>query len=115
MFAYQKFFITDTDHFLPSKFPQLEASIQQIVKQLASEPAIKTEMLLSFVKDHRISSKQVNDYPGLAGLISTQSLPLQIMEALFEAGRKNSVFTTELEEYIRMCFAIINPKEILTN
>jgi hypothetical protein len=105
--AYQKFSITDKDHFNPSNFPQLETSIQKVVEQLAAEPAVKIEMLLSFVKDHCINSKQVKDHPELADLISTQSLPLQVMEALFEAGKKNPVFVMELEEYIRSCFGAV--------
>ena len=111
MLSYQKFSIKDTDHFMPSEYPQLEASIQQVVDQLAAEPVIKIEMILSFVKDHCINSKQVSEYPGLASLISTGSLTLQVMETLFEACKKNPVFKTELEQYIRSRFAITNPQQ----
>jgi hypothetical protein len=101
VFSYQIFSVTDTEHFVPAKFPQLEASIQKLVEKLAGEPVIKIEMVLSFVRDHRINSEQVKNYPKLADLIATRSLPLQMMEALFEAGRNNSVFKTELEEHIK--------------
>jgi hypothetical protein len=111
MFIYQKFSISATAHFVPSEFPQLEASIQQVIKQLAEEPVIKVDMVLSFVKDHSINSTQVKANPGLAGLISTKSLPLQLMEALFEAGRNNRVFMQELEEYIRSRFATTDPNK----
>jgi len=110
MLSYQKFSIRDSDHFDPSKFPQLIASIQQTLEQLDAEPAVKIEMLISFVKNHCISSKQVKDYPALAGRISTGSLPLQLMETLFEAARKNSVFKTGLEQYIRS-FTINNSQQ----
>jgi hypothetical protein len=106
MFIYQKFSIAHSDHFIPSEFPQLQASIQQVIEQLTTEPDIKTEMVLSFVKDHRIDSKLVKDHPKLAGLISTKSLPLQGMEDLFEAASKNPVFKKELEEHIRNCFTV---------
>jgi hypothetical protein len=109
MFTYPKYSIPQTGHFVPSEFPQLEASIQQVVKQLADEPIIKTEMVLSFVKYHCINSAQVKDYPGLASLLSTKSLPLQQMEALFEADRNNPVFKRELEEHIRGCFMTSSP------
>jgi len=108
MFAYQMFSIADTDHFIPTKFPQLEASIQKVIEQLAGEPPVKMEMVLSFVKNHSMNSDQVRDNPGLAALISNRSLPLQLMEALFEAARKNSVFKTELGEHIKTCFATKN-------
>ena len=70
MLSYQKFCIKDAGHFIPSRFPQLETTIQQTVEQLAAESAIKAEMLISFVKDHCISSKPVKDYPVLGTLIS---------------------------------------------
>ena len=104
MVAYKIFSIADTDHFIPAKFPQVEASIQKLVERLSNEPAIKIEMLLSFVKDHSIELIQVEEHPQLAALISTQSLPLGLMEALFDASRQNAVFKTELEAHIRHCF-----------
>lgn len=106
MFAYQKFSIKETDHFISFDYPKLEASIQQVVEQLAAEPAAKVGMILSFAKNHSIDSRQVQDYPGLARLISTKSIPLQEMEELFEAGRKNPVFIKELEDHVRSCFAL---------
>ena len=109
MFLYQKFSISTTAHFVPSEFPHLETTVQEVIKQLAEEPFIKIEMVLSFVTDHCINSAQVRGYPGLANLISTKSLPLQLMEALFEASRNNPVFKKELEDYIRNCFATAMP------
>jgi hypothetical protein len=105
MFIYPQFLIKDSDRFVPFNFPQLEASLQQVVAQLGMEyKGPKTEMILSFVKDHSINSQQVKDHPELANLISSQSLPLQIMENLFEASRKNPLFEKELEDYIKAYF-----------
>ena len=109
MFIYQKFSVSETAHFVPSEFPQLEATIHQLVKRLANEPIIKIEMVLSFVKDHCIQSAQVKDHPGLASLISGQTLPLELLEALFEAGKNNSVFRNQLEDHIRSLFLTPNP------
>lgn len=111
MFIYQKFSIAATAHFVASEYPQLESSIQQVIRQLADEPLIKVEMVLSFVKHHSINSTQVKENPGLAGLISTKALPLQVMEALFEAGKHNPVFIRELEEHIRSRFATTDPNK----
>jgi hypothetical protein len=113
MFIYQKYSISATAHFVPFEFPELEVSIQQVIRQLADEPVIKVEMVLSFVKDHCINSTQVNSYPELAGLISNQSLPLVLMEALFEAARNNPVFVKELEDYIRSRFTSTDPNKNL--
>lgn len=106
MLTNNKLPLGDNDHFLPSEYPELNASIQLLARQLENEPTIKGDMLLSFVKDHCIASTQVKDFPRLAGLISTGPLPLKEMENLFAAGKKNPVFNQELEEYIRTCLDI---------
>jgi hypothetical protein len=102
---FQRFLIRDTDQFVPTEYPQLKESLQQVNAQLAnwsSDP--KTEMLISFVKFHSIRSQQVKDHPELATLISSQSLPLHAMEELFESAKKNSLFSKQLEDYIRRYF-----------
>lgn len=101
MATFQKFSIGQTDRFDPANFPQLQTSLQKIVEQLNREPAgPKAEMLLSFVKDHCIRSQYVTDHPGAASLISTKSLPLGVLEDLFESCRNNPSFKRELEDYI---------------
>jgi hypothetical protein len=102
---YQKFLIKETDHFDPSNFPQLKACLEKIVVQLNREPAgPKAEMLLSFVKNHSINSQQVVAHQALAALISTKSLPLGVMEDLFESSRSNLSFQQDMETHIRSYF-----------
>jgi uncharacterized protein YydD (DUF2326 family) len=103
---FYRFIVRSTDHFISSEFPQLEASLRQVAIELADwSSGPKTEMILSFEKDHSISSQQVKDHPELADQISSKSLPLHIMEALFEAARQNPLFKKQLEDYIRSYFA----------
>lgn len=109
MLTHQSFSVTETNHFIPSRYPQLEVNLQEIVAQLAAEPECKTDMLLSFVKNHCIESKHVMDHPQLARLISTGSLPLHMIEALFEAGKSSPPFKKELEEHIRGHFMGADP------
>lgn len=105
MFIRQQYRLNDTESFVASRFPELEVSLRQIMEQLASVPAgPKSEMILSFVKDHSIRSQQVNDHPQLANLISSKTLPLQVMETLFESSRQNNLFRMQLEDYIKTYF-----------
>lgn len=102
MSVYFKYIIKDSDHFIASEFLQLQKSLQKIITELpVGSTAHSTEMILSFVKDHSINSQQAKDYPELANMISSKSLPLQEMEALFEASRQNPLFRIQLEDYIR--------------
>jgi hypothetical protein len=103
---YHKFLIRETDRFDPMNFPQLEAGLEKIVIQMNREPAgPKAEMLLSFVKDHRINSQNVVDHPALATMISTKSLPLGVIEDLFESSHCNPAFKKDMEAYILAYFA----------
>jgi len=105
MSTYQRFLIKETDRFDPSNFPQLDACLEKIVVQLNREPAgPKAEMLLSFVKNHSINSQQVVDHPAVATLISTKSLPLGVMEDLFESSRSNPSFQKDMESHVRSYF-----------
>ena len=102
---FRKFLIRDEDQFVDSRFPELEESLTRIVEQLTSYSSeAKTEMILSFVKHHSISSQLVNDHPELATLISSKSLPLQVLEELFESSKQNSLFRKQLEDHIRKFF-----------
>jgi len=101
MVAHRKFSIAETNHFIPSRYPILENNLREIVLQLVNEPACKTDMLISYVRNRSINSKQAVDHPQLARDISTGLLPLHMMEALFEAGRNSPPFKKELEEHIR--------------
>lgn len=101
MLTFQKFAVQPTDRFQAINFPTLDNSLQQVAAQLAREPyGPKAEMLLSFVKNHSISSQLVSDHPKLAQMISTKSMPLQVMEDLFESSKTNQSFRKDLEEYI---------------
>lgn len=102
---FRKFLIRDEDHFVQARFPQLEQSLTKIVEQFANYSSdSKTEMLISFVKHHSISSQLVKDNPELATLISSKSLPLQVLEELFESSKQNPLFTEQLEDYVRKYF-----------
>ncbi|RYG51504.1 MAG: hypothetical protein EOO01_08390 [Chitinophagaceae bacterium] len=99
---YHKFLIGEVDHFDAAQYPELQKSLVNISGKLAREPnGLAADMLLSFVKDHRINSQLVMNHPELAALISTKELPLGIMEDLFDASRKNPSFSQELESHIR--------------
>lgn len=102
MAIYQKFLIRDTDRFDATSFPQLENALEKIVVALNREPAgPKADMLLSFVKDHRIASTSVIEHASVASAISTKTIPVGVLEDLFESSKNNRTFANDLEVYIR--------------
>lgn len=105
MFKYQKFLISSTDHFDPASYPFLQERIAFAKKELTTVPSMyRTEMLVSFLKDHCINSKWVADNPRGAELISSKALPLADIEELFEESKNCFVFKNELECYIKEQF-----------
>ena len=101
MSADQRVLVKDTDHFAVQNFPVLEASVLQLAEDLKNEPLQEvTDMVLSFVKEHRLNGKLATEHPQLAIQITSGALPLQELENLFEASKNNTHFKHELEEHI---------------
>lgn len=102
---YSRFLIKDNDQFVPYDFPQIEEDVDVLVASMANLPSVQnTEMLLSFVKDHSMRSDWVSANPVLAEMISTNTLPVKNLEALFASCTKNQPFRQQLEEYIAQRF-----------
>jgi hypothetical protein len=101
---YRNYIINDSDHFIASEFVELQISIQHIASELSMESSANiTDMVISFVKDHSINSQMVKESSELANRISSRALPIEVMEALFDASRENQLFRKHLEDYIRSC------------
>ena len=97
---YQKFLVGEKDHFVSGSYPTIDSSLQQIAEQLSKHPGKPmAEMVISFAKDHCMRSQLVNEYPSLAALISSGTLPLDHLEALFAASKQNRFYTGQLETY----------------
>lgn len=98
---YSKFLVNATDRFDPARFPQVDEDLDQLIVSMAALPSVlNTEMLISFCKDHCMQAEWVRTNPVLAEQISSKSLPLTNLEALFAACRTHTAFRGELEEYI---------------
>jgi hypothetical protein len=105
---YKKYLVKDTDHFDPDHFPELMEDIDTIhVGMDATPTALNAEMLLSFLKSHSIRTEWVNANPQLAEMISSKSLPITGLEALFESCTENRDFRIQLEEHIRERFSML--------
>ena len=98
---YSKYLVKDTDQFDPAYFPSITEDMDVIVASMAGLPGSRNSaMLVSFAKDHCIESEWVKANPILAEMISSKSLPVTNLEALFAASGNNSSFRLQLEEYI---------------
>ena len=99
---YNKYLVKDTDYFEPMDFPQLMDDLDTIQAAIAESPeASRSEMLLSFLKEHSLSKDLIASNPALASMITSGALPLSGLQALFDSCRKNASFGMQLENHIR--------------
>lgn len=107
MFTYPRFRIRDSDRFNAADFPMLETNIPFAKEAFNKLPSIyRTEILISFLKDHCFRSEWVFANPALCDMIRSKVLPLDDLEALFASGKDNKAFIIDLEQYIEEEFAV---------
>jgi hypothetical protein len=107
MFNYPRFLIKDDDHFNIEEFPGLNDKMLEAVIVLSDiSEAYRTEMLVTFLKNHSFLAKWSINNSEFAAVISSAVLPFKDLEQLFESGRDNASFTNELEVYIKDHFKL---------
>jgi hypothetical protein len=98
---YFRYLVKDNDQFDPLNFPQIEEDLDTIIVSMSQMPtSLNSEILLSFTKDHSMQSSWVSANPALAEMISSKSLPVANLEALFASCTRNLSFRRQLEEYV---------------
>jgi hypothetical protein len=66
--------------------------------------SFKSEILISFLKDHSVQNDWINANPKLAELVTSGGLFTGSIESLFESSRNNPGFRQELESYLKEKF-----------
>jgi hypothetical protein len=100
---YNKYLIKDSDHFEPMDFPQLMDDLDTIQAAIAETPETsRSEMLLTFLKEHSLGKDLIASNPRLASMITSGTLPLSGLQALFDSCRKHTSFGNQLENHIRL-------------
>lgn len=98
---YSKYLVKETDLFDPVFFPRIADDLDTLAEAMAKSPGLRhPEMLIMFARDNHLEADWVRANPALAEQISSKSLPVANLEALFAAARKNAAFCRSLEEYI---------------
>jgi hypothetical protein len=102
---YKKYVVKDTDEFNASLFPEIGADIASIRKEMYKHShRLNVDVLISFVKYHSIKSEWANANPVIAEMISSKTLRIGNMEALFSNSKNNPAFQKQFEEYIIASF-----------
>lgn len=91
--------------FAPEHYPQLLSDIESLknwIIQLGGKNA--AEMIISFCRDHTLSSEFIKSNQILADKIIDNKIPLNYIEYLFRIQRENKFFISAFEKYLRKSF-----------
>jgi hypothetical protein len=93
--------ILSTDGFKKDLYPQVVREINDICAGIARVPGeYKSEVLISFLKDHCIKIEWLVDNAKFIKVITSRSLKSSHTESLFESCRSNKIFLKGFEAYI---------------
>ena len=99
---YRKFLVKDNDQFNPEFFSFVIDDAKMIREQTDHVlPTFKTEIILSFLKNHSLESEWLNVNPELAKLISSGSLSTGKLKSLFDSCQDKPVFRQQMEAFLR--------------
>ncbi|MFI5185439.1 MAG: hypothetical protein ACHQF0_01805 [Chitinophagales bacterium] len=106
MLQYQKYLIKDSDQFDPEFFPFVIEDMKLIREQTDHVlPTFKTEIILSFLKNHSLDKEWLMTNPELTKLINSGSLPTANIESLFDSCLNRPVFRQQMEAFLSKEFA----------
>jgi hypothetical protein len=116
MKKYIHYHISDQQKFDSVDFLSIDEEIQTINEMTKSiSPILKSEILISFLKDHSISKDWIKRNQELAEMASSGDLFSGNIESLFDSAKSNTGFTIELEKYLKERFTHIHETVALAN
>jgi hypothetical protein len=102
MIPFFKYTIEENTHFVATDYPDVMEEAAAIKEKLSSLPLLhRTDIFISFFKNHSLYTKWISDNPMVTGLVSSGSLKAPHIEGLFESCLRISPFLAEYEYYIR--------------
>lgn len=106
MIQYQKYLVKENDQFDPAVFSFVENDVITIREQTHHViPSFKAEILLSYLKTHKLDEEWVKVNPELAKLIKSGSLATQNIESLFDSCQNKKSFRDQMEAYLKKAFS----------
>lgn len=96
------YIIAKTDSFNPSLFPEVVREVTAMNINLEEhETFYKSEIVISFLKDHCIQMERIAGNKQLIKTITSAHRSTVHLESLFNSCRENKTFLSSLEKYIQ--------------
>ncbi len=94
--------IGDMKKFSAEDYPILSAELNQVIKDIHHTPIyFKSDIIISYLKDHSLKQEWIDANPVLAKLITSGTLITKHLEQLFEACRWNRPFRSDFERHLK--------------
>ena len=101
MFSSNRYRISANDKFNIRDYPEIANELKVIAKRILYLPDyFKTEIVISFLKDHRINMDWIHANSVVVAFITSGTLRISNTEYLFESSRQNKFFQQEFENCI---------------
>jgi hypothetical protein len=105
MKQYNKYLIHPADRFDQENFSSVIDEVQSILEKTNTFPSsFKSEIILSFLKNHTIQDNWIEANPGLTELVTSGTLFTGSIESLFKSCDNRLAFRQDLENYLKDIF-----------
>ena len=112
MKPFNKYLVKTTDQFNPEYFSSINEEIDSINAQIGYLPVVfKSEIIVSFLKDHSVQNNWIKANPGLATLVTSGSLFTGNIKSLLASSRNNPAYRQDFESYLIKKFTELESKE----
>ncbi|MGC1241340.1 MAG: hypothetical protein WA874_07120 [Chryseosolibacter sp.] len=100
---YINYIINDSDTFDQNHYDDVVVELTSLNKNIAHiESNAKSEIVISFLKDHCIQTDLLTGNKKLAETITSGFLKMHHTESLFQSCQGNKIFLKDFEAYVRM-------------
>jgi hypothetical protein len=101
MFSSNRYSLGPNDKFNIRDYPEIANELKVLAKRVLYLPDYyKTEIIISFLKDHKISIEWLQSNSVVVAFVTSRALRISNTENLFESSRHNKSFQQDFENYI---------------
>src|SRR5690606_35745017 len=94
--------VTKDDSFQYELYPNAVDELEEIRRNtLRMSGHFKSEIIISYLKDHSLDMHWIAKNPKLAKYITSRLVSTSHLESLFESCRENNSFLNEFEAFVR--------------
>ena len=97
-----RYMISVDDQFQQNAFPDVVSEVEDIHRNtFRMSSTFKSDIVISFLKDHRLETHWVDKNPKLVKFMTSRSLATAHIESLFDSCRGNIPFLVGFEAFIK--------------